>query len=852
MNDSWQKRVVQAINIALVCCFAVVLYIHFVGPIRFSVGGLSFRATGFTKPFLVIVALWGLQQLIRILSIPRVASHKMTWYYLGIGVMSGATLLLEVTMTRIFAVAFFNHFASLIISTALFGVGFSGVFLSIFPSVDKWNLQKALTILASCFTVTTITALVVVINVPLRFGTIGEHPFQFATLTLYYIVLAIPFFFSGMVIALLLSNLTKNVNTLYFADLIGAGIGCFLVMPLVPTLGASGTVMVAALLGLFAAACFGTMLEKRTTAMVALVVLFVAVAALLPVRDTYFRINVHEGKRSFNVHEDAGEIEFSKWGPISRIDVARFGGDKILWIDGGSNQSFMKPFDGNVEALQQNEFVRRLAGMVFRLVENPDVLVVGPAAGEEVLYALSWKPNTITGVELDPVICEIMQNEYAEYTGGIYTQPNVRLINDEGRSYIRHSDQKYDIIQQINNASPVAIASGAVNVSETYLITVEAFHDYLNHLKDDGYIFIRRWGAIRLATVAAQTLRERGVTDPENHIIIMDDPLHNFGGGQFYLKNGDFTAEDIAEFQPYIEENAVLYAPPEFGVRHPEYEKYRRLIVEPDGWKMYDKMGISVFPVTDDKPFFNHFKKFAHFSLDTVPTEFHPLFESYNDSDFAIIAIIAEAAVLSLIFIILPLYLFKRSGLKSPGKGLFLVYFFSLGLAFILIEIVMIQRFTLFMGNPTYSVTVVLFSILISAGCGSFLSGKLQGNVKRSLTLVIVGITIVATLQITVAPVIFKIFLGNSMPVRILVSICLLAPLGVLMGMPFPLGITLTNQVSKRLIPWVWGINGYATVIGSVLCVILALSFGFSAVIFIACGIYLIGLAAIWGIKVSA
>ena len=840
---SWPKITITVLDILLVLCFAIVLFIHFVSPIYIKWGWFKFSASGYTRPFLIIAILWAVRSLIVILTKPKIEKNRMTWYYLGIGVIAGATLLLEVAMTRIFAVAFFNHYAFLIISTALFGFGFSGVFLSIFPSIQKLNFDKFLTFLSICFSLSTILTLKIVVDVPLQFGSMKEQSIQFLYLSVYYLALAIPFFFSGMVVALLLSHIPGKVNKLYFSDLIGAGIGCFLVLPLVPALGAPGAVISAALLGIVASACFAKLVGKSAVILSAL--FFIVIALLFPLRESHFRVNVHEGKRSFNVHERAGEIEFTRWGPISRIDVAKFGHDKILWIDGGSNQSFMKPFNGDLNSLQPNW----LAGLVYALVENPDVLVVGPAAGEEVLSALSHKPHSITGVELDPVICDIMQNEYRPFVGGIYNFPHTKLINDEGRSYIRRSPEKYDIIQQINNASPAAIASGAVNISETYLITVEAFHEYLDHLKENGFIFIRRYGAIRLATVAAQALRERGIEHPEEHIIIMYDPLHPVAGGQFYLKNGAFTEEDLNLFRREDIHKHLMYGPKAFNVTHEKYPEYRELIANPDAWKEYDKLGISMSPVTDDKPFFNHLTKFARFNKDTVPEEFKPIFKVYGNSDFSLLVILGEAAALSVLFIILPLYLFQRSGLHAQGKYQLLLYFFSLGLAFILIEIVFIQKFTLFMGNPTYSVTVVLFSLLVSAGCGSFLSGHFKKYPQKALIFVIAAIVGLCWLQVVLGPVIFNACLGYPMPVRILISILMLFPLGLVMGMPFPLGLTLTNLVAQRLIPWVWGINGYATVIGSVLCVILALSFGFKAVIFFACGIYVFGLIAILQVK---
>ncbi len=841
MKQSWPGIVVRIIDLILVCCFAAVLYVHFVAPIRIELGFLKFSASNLNRAFILIAALWFIKYLLIILTKPEISKNKMTWYYLGIGTIAGATLLLEIAMTRIFAVAFFNHYAFLIISTALFGFGFSGVFLSIFPSMGKFNFDKLLATFSICFALSTIVTLKVVISVPLQFGNMEEQAIQFIYLSVDYLMIAVPFFFSGMVVAMLLSHIPAKVNTLYFSDLLGAGIGCFLVLPMVPALGAPGAVIFSAMLGIVAATCFSKLAGKSFVLLN--IILFIALAALLPLRESHFRVIVHEGKRSFNVHEKAGEIEFSRWGPISRIDVAKYDPFKIIWIDGGSNQSFIHPFRGNVKAMKP----MKQAGIVYRFIPNPDVLIVGPAAGEEVLYALSYKAKSVTGVELDPVICDIMQNEYAKFSGSVYMQPNSKLVNDEGRSYIRRSPEKYDIIQQINNASPAAIASGALNVSETYLITVEAFHEYLDHLKDGGYVFIKRYGAIRLATVAAQALRERGVENPEEQIIIMEDPLHKVGGGQFYLKNGTFTEEELAVFGQDKYKEQLMFGPKALGVQHTKYPEYAELISNPDAWKKYYKMGINMFPVTDDKPFFNHFTKFAQFNKETVPEEFKPIFELvYGNSDFALLVILGEAAFLSLIFIILPLYLFKRSGLRAAGKFQFLLYFFSLGMAFILIEIVLIQKFTLFMGNPTYSVTVVLFSLLVAAGCGSFLSGNFKKFPKNALLVVIPLIVIFSWAELTFGPEIFKAFLGHSMPIRIMISILMLFPLGLVMGMPFPLGITLINNSSnQRLIPWVWGINGYATVIGSVLCVILALTFGFKAVIFFACGIYLIGLASV-------
>ena len=776
--------------------------------------------------------------------LPAGAKTGMMRYYLGIGLVSGATLMLELCFTRLFSFIFFNHFAFLIISTALFGLGLSGVILSIFPRLQRYDFHRALMLLATCLGFSVIVTLKLVLAVPLQFGELGQQPVQFLYLIIYYLALALPFFFSGAVIVFLLSHIPEKVNTLYFSDLVGAGLGCLAVILLVPQLGVPGTIIMTALLGLVAAFCLGGRADKRMLAVHAL--LFIGIIVLFVYRDSFFETIVHEAKRDFKKAQLAGEMEFSKWGPVSRIDVSPLGPFKIIWIDGGTNQGFMVPFSGNVEALQPDH----RAAVVYRLVKNPDVLIVGPAGGEEVLYDLSYHPRSITGVELDPVIVNIVQGRYRDYIGSVFNKPNVKLFNDEGRSFIRRSTAKYDIIQQIKSASPVAIASGAVNLSETYLITVEAFHEYLDHLKPGGFIYIQRPGAIRLAVVAAKALRDRGITRPEEQMIIMNDPLSRFGGGQFILKNGAFTEAELNVFRQKEISRDVLYGPLALGAAHPQSQEYLGLIASPEGWNQYYRQaGIDLSPVTDDRPFFNHFVRFFHFDLGQAPSELKTFLRNNRRSDFTLLAILGEAALLSGIFILLPLYLFKRSGLRSPGKMRFLLYFSALGMGFILIEIAFIQKFTLFMGNPNYSVAVVLFAVLTAAGCGSYMSGKFQRNPKRALAVIVPAIVVLCGVVLTVSPLIFRACLGFSITLRVLIAILLIAPLALLMGMPFPLGITLMNRISSPLIPWVWGINGYATVIGSVLCVILALVFGFKVVIFIACLIYLAGLLSISTIK---
>ncbi len=253
--------------------------------------------------------------------VQETSKNGMVRYYLGIGLVAGATLMLELTFTRLFSFIFFNHFAFLIISTALFGLGLSGVIISIFPSLQRSNFPRMLMFLATCLSLSVIVTLKLVLVVPLQFGEMGQQPLQFLYLLIYYLALALPFFFSGAVIVLLLSHFPERVNKLYFADLVGAGLGCLAVILLVPIIGVPGTVLVTGLLGVAAALFLGRPLDKRVLVLDAL--LGIVIIALLISDKGFFQTIVHEAKRDFKKAQLAGDVEFSKWGPVSRIDVIR-------------------------------------------------------------------------------------------------------------------------------------------------------------------------------------------------------------------------------------------------------------------------------------------------------------------------------------------------------------------------------------------------------------------------------------------------------------------------------------------------------------------------------------------------
>jgi spermidine synthase len=788
-------------------------------------------------------------------------------YCAGIFLVSAATLLLEIALTRIFSVLFFHHFAFLVISTALFGFGFSGIVLFLRgPRAAK--LDQRLALFSLLFAVTILLATKVVLALPYQFPEVSGHPAQVLRLALNYAVLAVPFFFSGLVIALLLNSFSAQSGKLYAFDLTGAAAGCLAVLWLVPWLGASGAIVVAAALATAAALVFRPSVWGA--------VVLAATVFLLPNAESYFALPIESiisGKQDAYWKRSKG-IEYSAWSPVSRIDVISSGPNRTIMLDGGSNVSAMIRFDGNVAALDPRWNWRAVP---YALGQRNEVCIVGPGGGEDVLMALSHHSDLIDAVEMDPLIVEIVRGKYNGFLGGIFNHPSVHLVNDEGRSYLRRAQRQYDLIQQVHNISPMAIASGALNLSESYLLTREAFTEYWDHLTPGGMLAVNRWGILRAASIASVVLQEKGISDPENYVLVTSRKQSG-KDTSFYLKKGRITPQDLDALNRMSDQLNVRieYAPAPLYAN--EQNPYYRLLVPSLRDAFIQNADLVLDAPTDDWPFFDHFQRFG--SLRTasaiLPREFNPILEYFNLGDLALLAILGEAVILSSLFLLWPLIRMRRTMKGSPSQrrysplakaqrtqGLEKIenvsswavpaYFSALGAGFILIEISLIQKHILFLGQPVYSISSVLFSLLLSAGAGSWTVQRFfrEGAERRWLGVVLALLAATIVFEVVAAPSIFDALLGAGRMARFVVSGVVIAPLGALLGIPFPLGIRLLGSRSPEAVPWAWGVNAYATVVGSILCVIIAVTFGFRVNFALAFALYTTGFLLFTRIKAT-
>jgi hypothetical protein len=488
-------------------------------------------------------------------------------------------------------------------------------------------------------------------------------------------------------------------------------------------------------------------------------------------------------------------------------------------------------------------------------------LVIGPGGGRDLLSALVFGAQRVDGVEINPIIAnDVMERRFRAFSGGIYDDPRVRIFVEDGRSFVRHSADKYDVIQASLVDTWAATAAGAYTLTENTLYTVEAFDDYLDHLKDDGVLTITRWvfDGLRLVSLAQEACARRGWDATSRLMIVQQGKV-----ATFILKKSPFLPDETRGLAALAGELGftVLYAPaagetpaiapatiasrPQGpGPRDPGPEvqsnDYARLILAPDRQQFYASYPLDIRPTTDDRPFFFHTTKLK----DQTSVAFGRAM-LFGNGLSALMTLMAISGVLVILFVLGPLILTGRDLLGSRWLG-WLIYFGLLGAGFMLIEVALLQRFVLLLGHPVYSLTVTLFSLLVGGGLGSYLSRRFPDAVlQRRLLLVLGCIVVIGVLGILALPSVVAAGIAGPLAARIAGTAAVLIPCGVLMGIPLPAGIRMLSGTRAELIPWVWAINGALSVVGATIAVFIAMNWGFSVTLLTGAGCYVLAAGTI-------
>lgn len=794
--------------------------------------------------------------------------------YGGIFFISLATLTYEVSLMRIFSITQGYHFAFMVISIGLLGLGASGSFLTVFPSLLKKKLKKTLFITTFTFSIISLASYLLINQIPFDPMRISWDKTQLLYILCYYVLLSLPFFFTGLTISLALTHLHHQANQIYFADLAGAALGCLLalfVFSLRGTIGAIGTVF---LLGLLSSFCFSLQYRRK---IFSLFPLLLACSFLMLIRldTTLPQINISPYKDLMvALRYPSAKLLSTKWNPFSRVDVvkspaARFApGLSLNYQDplppqlgitvDGSNLNAITHYNGEKEKLS---FLSQLpSALPYYLKELDDILILQPMGGLDVLMGLYFGAKNIDGIELNPLVVNAVKHDFKKFSGYLYEQEGVHITVGEIRSYLRKTKKHYDLLQlSISNALG-ASSSGVYGLVEDYIFTEEAFNQYLDHLKDGGFLAITCYllppprQELRVLSLIMSALKKRNISDPQMRLGV----IRTWGTMTIVCKQGYFDSKEIEKLKNFCHERNfdLVYYP---GINPEEvnlynqlkeplyYQLIKQLIEKGSREKLYRDYLFDLSPVNDDRPFFYHFFKWN--KLKEVYRSVEGKWQFLIEGAYLVPVIFIQALFLSILFIFLPTSLAsKRSeiiGVSRKQAVRVISYFFWVGMGFMFVEISLIQKFILFLDHPFYAISLVISALLMAAGVGSYLSKRLS-IIKRAKTVkaLLLALCLSIIAYSFILPSLFHLLLPYSLLSRQCLTPLMLLPLGLLMGIPFPLGIRWLSSFSSPLIPWAWCVNGCSSVLSSILAVIIALGGGFTLVLYLAACCY--GLATIF------
>ena len=796
--------------------------------------------------------------------------------YLGVFVLSAATLLLEITLTRVFSVTQGYHFAFMAVSLALLGFGASGTALAVLPWLLRRDVLSLLAAASIGFGAASIGSFVLTNALPFDSYTIVWGGQQLLYLALYYLSLAVPFFFAGLALGGALTKMPARAGNIYGFSLAGSGVGCLLSLWGPPLFGPSGTIGAVSLLGLLAAAVFLWNRFRWAPAPIALAA--VALVALVIGVPSVFDLRISPYKSiSQALRPEGAELVWSRWNAFSLVEVVRSPGLHMapglsFTYTGDIPPQMAVSVDGDnlsgITDAPPNEaaFTGFLpTSVAYELVPGPVVLLVEPQGGLDLLTALHQGARRVVTTLGNPLVPEVVTRRFDEAAGGIYNDDRVEVAVGGSRGYLSATNEKFDVIQVSMADSFRPVLAGAYSISESYVYTVEAFQQYFQHLNPDGFISVTRWiqvppsDGVRMVSVAVEALESQGVERPERHIAA----IRSLQTLTLLVKRSELSQRDIEAIRDFSRrlQFDLVYHP---GIEEAELNRYNVLqgtpyhdavteILSPDQREtFYRDYQFDISPPTDDRPFYFHIFRWGQ--VPEVVRNLGRTFQPFGGAGFLVlVGVLIVAVAASVLLIVVPLF-FRPSTSIGPdmvtgpvaGGGLskrwVFSYFAALGLGFLWIEIPLLQRFILYLDQPTYSFATVLFAILVWSGVGSLLSRR----IGRFAPLAVLAAATLALIYAWTLPSMFGATLGLPLWARFGVAVVSLAPLGIMLGIPFPRGVTVLGKRAPQLVPWAWAVNGAVSVPSAILATLLALSFGFSGVMMLAGIAYLLALGTMY------
>jgi spermidine synthase len=762
----------------------------------------------------------------------------------GIFLATAAIIDLEICFLRLFSVTIWHHFAFLAISLAMFGLACSGLYVYLFPrrfTDDRTRAQLPRFGLSFAASVVASLALYLKLYPHYHFSAQGGDLLVLAAIV---IVLIAPFFCGGLVLAAMFRRWPAQIGRLYGFDLVGSAFGCLAAFASLSLLSGLDAILLAALFAAASSFAFGLATgAARPRWLAGAAALGVALLLAANARFGFLAVTFTKGQKEppkllerWNSFSRVAVFDYNQPEPWMYANLSRVHhpnpGQKVVQID-ASASSVITHFDGD---LTKVDFLKSdITTLQYFLRPTGRMCTIGLGGGKDVLTALQFDYDEIVGVEYNPIMIELVTKNFRDFAGDLYRRPRVKIVQAEGRSFLRATPLRFDALQLALTDTFAATAAGAFALSENNLYTVEAFTDFLRTLKPDGLLSCSRYHlrqpvqSLRLLVIAREALLALGATDPLAHIVAITTSDKDAAVVNFLIKREPFTNVELDAIDAAASQlQVVILASPRRAA--PIFAGY---------WQAADKGAFvrdypyDISASRDDRPFYFYITKTRDL-LRAART-------AGNPAATILVSLTLVIFALTLAFLFGPLAWRAR---YPRGSLLSLLYFAVIGLGFMFVEMPLLQKYVLFLGHPMYALPVVLLSLLLFAGVGGALSEKLFARYARNgLTAAFVGVALLVGALINVLPSLFHHLLQWDISLKIAVTVATIAPLGLAMGAPFPGGIRFLHERKGELIPWAWGVNGAASVLAAVTAVAASLAGGFTLVLSVGGLLYLLGAA---------
>ncbi len=799
---------------------------------------------------------------------------------LSVFLLSATALAYEVLLIRMFSIVHWHHFAFMVISIALLGYGASGSFITVFQRSLLKNYGIVFVANVLLFGLSSVACFVIVQQLPFNTLEILWDASQWQRLLLSYLLLTLPFFFVANALALTMMRFQQQIALVYGIDLLGAGIGALAVMVLLLLFPPDIVLTLLAICGIAAGLFAVFTLARRQRWMVVIFLLFCMLAVFItPQKWLALQMSEYKGLAQTLQIKDASLL-WSHSSPVSQTDVVQSplvpfrnapglslqspggppeqlavfrDGDEMNTIDHVRSRSALEYYDYMSSALPYH--VQRSAQNAMKH-KLQNVLILRSATGAQILQARFHKIPRIDAVEPDQQLSLLISDSYADYFDWAAVRDKVNLHTISPRGFAA-AGKKYDVVIMGPGGGSTGGSAGVYELSTSYDYTVEALQSYLKLLAPDGLLSLTLWtsnparGNLKLFETAVIAMKQSGIEHPENNIAW----IRSWNTATLLLKNTALSAEEIASVRDFSMARSFDLAwlpdiqPQEVNrfqlLQEPVFYLAAQSILKQENSNFIEQYKYDIRAASDNRPYFDNYFKWSslkEFLAMPGQTGISMIGVGYP----TLLVTLVQAAVAAFALILLPLFFLRTQNKQSTHRRWkIVIYYLAIGLAFLFIEIAFIQKFTLILSQPLYAVAVALCAFLIFSGLGSL---YVQQHIKRTtsdiipvlLRRAVIMIGLITVVYIGLLPLLTNSIMAMPETARIISAFVLAAPLAFFMGMPFPLGLATVQQNSPHLIPWAWGINGCASVLSSILAVLLAIEIGFNGVMLCAVVLYLI------------